>query len=94
MPTKQECDGYAVAVVEHFDEFVKWATLHWPGQHSPLGTDDFSAGRRELSALLGSRLDSVVDGESKADKDDISSAAAETADSSAQYVNMNPAPWP
>ena len=95
MPTKQECDAYAVAVVEQFDAFVNWAVTHWPAQQARLSADDFSAGRRELSALLGARLDATAEETEKSiGKPTTGSPSVGPSDASEQYVNMNPAPWP
>lgn len=95
MPTKQECDDYAIAVVQQFDAFTRWAIAHWPDKHAPLSADDFRAGRRELSALLGARLDAASDGEpSSVGKATTTSPSVGPSDASEQYVNVNPAPWP
>ncbi|MBC7414656.1 MAG: hypothetical protein H7327_06950 [Herminiimonas sp.] len=94
MPTKQEADQYAADVVEHFDAFVHWAIAHWPNPHTPLVADDFSAGRREISVLLGTRLDAAEDGTSTPRSDAGAMSPSESSDPSAQYVNVNPAPWP
>ena len=95
MSTKQECDAYAVAAVGHFDAFTEWAIANWPDQKMLLTADDFRAGRRELSALLGARLDAAHDGKkAAAGKDPVSSTSVGPADASEQYINMNPSPWP
>lgn len=100
MPTKQECDDYAVAVVEHFDAFVDWAISHWPDRQTPLVADDFHSGRREISALLGARLAAMRDGgrpsvgKPSVDKPTTSSPSVGPSDASEQYISVNPAPWP
>ncbi len=95
MPTKEECDDYAVTALEQFDAFVRWSIIHWPDQHAPLTSDDFHAGRRELSALLGARLNATNNGEiASINKEGIGSPSVGPSDPSEQYVNMNPAPWP
>ena len=95
MSTKQDCDAYAVAVVEKFDAFVSWAIEHWPDQQARLTTDDFRAGRRELSALLGARLDGAAQTqENSVGKQTTGSPSVGPSDASEQYVNVNPAPWP
>ena len=95
MPTKQECDAYAIAAVEQFDAFVNWAVTHWPDHQARLSAADFSAGRRELSALLGARLDAAAEEADKSIGTQTSgSPSVGPSDASEQYVNMNPAPWP
>ena len=95
MPTEQEYNDYAVAVIEQFDAFVHWAIAQWPNHHSPLTADDFSAGRHELTGLLGARLNVANDGEkSSIGKKTMASSSVGPSDASEQYVNMNPAPWP
>lgn len=95
MPTKQECDDYAVATVTQFDAFVDWAIAHWPDQQAPLSADAFCAARRDLSRLLAARLDAAIDGERNIlGKETTTSSSVGPSDASEQYVNMNPAPWP
>ena len=108
MPTNEECDAYAIAVVEHFDAFVSWTIAHWPDRRAPLSADEFRAGRREVSALLGARLDAASDGEIDGETTRIdehttqpshttgasASPSVGPSDASEQYVNMNPTPWP
>ena len=82
MATKEQCDRYAAEAAERFDQFVQWAVANWPDKNFPLQSSDFAESRRELGAILGSRLHER--------QGDTSSAGPDNT----QYIDMNPAPWP
>lgn len=83
MASKDECDRYATEAARRFDDFVRWAIVNWPHKNFPLVSSDFADSRRELSSILGSKL-----------QDGQSSSTNERGSDGAQYIDMNPAPWP
>jgi hypothetical protein len=82
MASKEECDRYAEELAHRFDDLTRWAIANWPDKNLPLLTSDFAESRRELSTILGSKLQEIQ-GETRPN-----------VDGSAQYIDMNPAPWP
>jgi hypothetical protein len=83
MASKEECDRYADEVARRFEEFTSWAIANWPEKNFPLLSSDFTQSRREVGMILGSKLHEGHSGTSDdANKND------------AQFVHMNPAPWP
>lgn len=83
MADKETCDRYAIDMAQRFAAFVSWAKEHWPDQNSPLLDSDFDNSRKEIRLLLGERLDDCQSGSS-----------SNAGQDSAQYVDMNPTPWP
>jgi hypothetical protein len=81
MAGKEESDKFATEMGRRFDEFTKWAIENWPHKHYPLLSSDFSESRKEISAILGARLNDAQESPPAPSGDD-------------QYVNINPAPWP
>lgn len=79
-PSKETCDQYAVEVVRRFEEFSRWTMENWPYPTRPLVSTDFSECRRELAGILGEKLSSEED--------------KSPSEGGAQYVDLNPAPWP
>ncbi len=79
-PSKEKCDQYAAEVVRRFEEFTSWTMENWPHQSQRLMSSDFSESRRELAGLLSEKLSSEED--------------KSPSEGGAQYVDMNPAPWP
>jgi hypothetical protein len=84
MTTRDQRNQYAAELNERYEAFVRWATEHWPNHESPLMESDFAAARRELGLLCGARLGG---GDRTAD-------TGGSDDSSAQYLPVNPMPWP
>ena len=84
MADKEQCDRFANEMAQRFEELVKWATQNWPHPDIPLQSSDFSESRKEIGQILGPRLS-----EGRTDLQESPSA-----DDSAQYVQMTPAPWP
>lgn len=87
MGSKVEYDQYAVDVAKRFEEFVQWTIARWPNREFPLLESDFEQCRHELAEILGPKLG---DGN---EKDDRSSGTVNESNT-AQYVDMNPMPWP
>lgn len=85
MASKEECDRYAEELTRRFDDMVQWAIANWPTQAYPLLSSDFSASRREIAQIVGSKLG---EGEA-ADK-----ATHGRPPDEAPFVDMNPMPWP
>ncbi|MBI1891703.1 MAG: hypothetical protein HYS18_13715 [Burkholderiales bacterium] len=83
MATKEECDRYAAEAARRFDDFIRWAIINWPHKNFPLVSSDFADSRRELSAILGSKL-----------HDGQSFPSSDRKGDDAQYIDMNPSPWP
>jgi hypothetical protein len=84
MASNEECDRYAAEAARRFDDFVRWAVANWPHKNFPLVGSDFTESRRELSAILGSKLH---DGQQ-------ASPSSASSNGSSQYIDMNPSPWP
>jgi len=84
MPNNDQRDQYAAELNERYEAFVRWTKENWPNQESPLMDSDFAAARRELSLMCGARLGG---GDRTAD-------TGGSSDTSAQYVPVNPMPWP
>ncbi len=84
MADKEQCDRFANELAHRFEDLVKWATENWPDKNIPLMSADFSESRKEIGQILGPRLS-----ESRTDFPESPSE-----DSSAQYVQTTPAPWP
>jgi hypothetical protein len=84
MPSKTECDKYASELTQRFDELTRWAIANWPKKDFPLLNSDFAASRREISAIVGSRL-------GEGDKD---GEVVDRTRDSGQYIETNPMPWP
>jgi hypothetical protein len=83
MASKQECDQYAVALTERFEELTRWAMENWPNREFPLLRSDFDASRREIAEIVGPKLgDCGAETKPGSNTDD------------PPFVDMNPAPWP
>ncbi|RJG00360.1 hypothetical protein [Noviherbaspirillum sedimenti] len=76
-------DEYASELARRFEEFTHWAIASWPQKNYPLMQSDFAEARREISVILGRKL-----------QEGQTSIAAPSAQESAQYIDVNPAPWP
>jgi hypothetical protein len=74
---------YADEVVRRFEEFTSWAIANWPQKNYPLMPSDFAESRREISVILGRRLQEGED-----------SAAPTPEQGGPQYTDVTPAPWP
>ena len=68
---------------QRFEELQQWAEENWPDQENPLSSADFVESRKEI---LGPRNPAQAPGGLPADR--------EPEQGGAQYVNLNPAPWP
>jgi hypothetical protein len=84
MANKEECDRFANEMAHRFEEFTNWAIENWPNKNTPLLSSDFSESRKEIGQILGPRLSEG--------RTDLPESPSE--DSSTQYVQTNPAPWP
>jgi hypothetical protein len=84
MSSKEQRDKFADETAQRFEDFVKWTIENWPDQEHPLLQSDFSESRQELGHILGVKLSEAQAGAPSPQSDD----------NSAQYVNVNPAPWP
>lgn len=82
MATKEQSDAFATEALNRFEEFTNWALQNWPNKHFPLMVSDFSESRRELSLILGEKLDN---GQTR---DDLPQ------DPAPDFVDTNPMPWP
>jgi hypothetical protein len=82
MASKEECDKYAAELTQRFEDLAKWAVENWPRRNFPLLASDFSEARREIGKIIGPKLGEGDNG------------PASTASNGAQYVDMNPMPWP
>lgn len=76
-------DEYASELTRHFEEFTHWAIANWPQKNYPLMQSDFAEARREISVILGRKL-----------QEGQTSTAPPSAQENADYIDVNPAPWP
>ncbi|HCY63136.1 MAG TPA: hypothetical protein DHV59_09960 [Oxalobacteraceae bacterium] len=85
MPTPQNASDdiskYASELTRRFEEFTDWAIHNWPQKNYPLLPSDFAESRRELSIILGKRLNE-------------SESVPPPEAGGPQYVDVNPSPWP
>lgn len=88
MATKEECDKFAAELLQRFDAMTAWAITHWPRPDLPLMASDFEESRKELSVILGPKLE--ADGKTARAGAPQDSGSAD----SGQYIDMNPMPWP
>lgn len=84
MTNKEQCDKFASEMAQRFEDFVKWTIENWPDKEHPLLQSDFSESRKEIGHVLGVKLN----------EGQTSASPSPSAENSAQYVNVNPAPWP
>ncbi|MGB6056442.1 MAG: hypothetical protein WBG17_14530 [Burkholderiaceae bacterium] len=82
MPDRKAAEDFAAELTRRFEEMTQWAIAHWPYPNFPLMESDFAESRRELSAILGARLDAGNQGPPPGPGD------------SGQYVDVTPMPWP
>nr|WP_315217425.1 hypothetical protein [uncultured Duganella sp.] len=68
---------------QRFEELQRWAEENWPDKEHPLSSADFVESRKEI---LGLRNPAQAPGGLPTDR--------EPEQGGAQYVNVNPAPWP
>ncbi|MYM27692.1 hypothetical protein GTP58_05110 [Duganella sp. CY15W] len=68
---------------QRFEQLQAWAVENWPDQEHPLSSADFVESRKEI---LGLRNPSQAPAGQPADR--------EPEQGGAQYVDLNPAPWP
>ncbi len=83
MADLQDDNLYADELVRRFEEFTGWAIANWPHKNYPLLESDFAEARREISVILGSRL-----------QEGQSSPSAGLRPGEPQYIDTNPMPWP
>lgn len=84
MAAKEEYDRYAAELTQRFEELTKWAIANWPRTDFPLLASDFERSRQEIGQIVGEKL-----GEG-----DTEAVQPVGTNSSGQYVDMNPMPWP
>lgn len=84
MTNKDQCDKFATDMAGRFEDFTKWAIENWPDSGASLLPSDFSESRKEIARILGDKLSASQ----------LNKPPPDNADSSAQYVQMNPMPWP
>ena len=68
---------------QRFEQLQQWAMENWPDQEHPLSSADFVETRKEI---LGLRNPPQAPAGLAAER--------EPEQGGAQYVNMNPTPWP
>lgn len=81
MASKEECEQFAAELLQRFEAMTAWATTHWPRRDFPLMASDFAESRKELSLILGPKLEAGAP--SGGDSTD-----------AGQYIDLNPMPWP
>lgn len=83
MATKEECDRYAIALAQRFEELTDWAVANWPRKDAPLVKTDFAQCRKELAYILGPKLGDGSGGPPN-----------EPGTDDGQYREVSPMPWP
>ena len=68
---------------QRFEQLQAWAVENWPDKDNPLSSADFVESRKEI---LGLRNPAQAPGGSPAGR--------EPEQGGAQYIDLNPAPWP
>jgi hypothetical protein len=68
---------------QRFEQLQAWAEENWPDKDKPLSSADFVESRKEI---LGLRNPAQAPAGPAADR--------EPEQGGAQYVDLNPAPWP
>jgi hypothetical protein len=68
---------------QRFEQLQQWAMENWPDREHPLTSADFVESRKEI---LGLRDPAQAPARPPADR--------EPEQGGAQYVDMNPTPWP
>jgi hypothetical protein len=68
---------------QRFEQLQQWAMENWPDQEHPLSSADFVESRKEI---LGLRDPAQAPARLPEDR--------EPEQGGAQYVDMNPTPWP
>jgi len=76
-------DEYASELLRRFEDLTHWAIAHWPEKNYPLMQSDFANARREISVILGRRL-----------QEGVSSTPRPSGPDDAEYIELNPTPWP
>jgi len=84
MTDKDASDQFAAELTRRFEDLTQWAISHWPYRNFPLMESDFAESRREISVILGRKLDAGKQGK----------PPGKDPDDSGQYIDMNPMPWP
>ncbi|MRW90624.1 hypothetical protein GJ699_11555 [Duganella sp. FT80W] len=68
---------------QRFEQLQAWAVENWPDRENPLSSADFVESRKEILGLRNpSQAPSRPAGEPEPEQ------------GGAQYVDLNPAPWP
>lgn len=70
---------------QRYEQLQAWAVENWPDQDNPLSSADFVESRKEI---LGLRNPSQAPGHARLENE------PEPEQGGAQYVDLNPAPWP
>jgi hypothetical protein len=79
--SSDDVSRYADELTRRFEEFTDWAINHWPQKNYPLLPSDFAESRREISVILGQRLN---EGQTLPPPEE----------GGPQYIDVNPTPWP
>jgi hypothetical protein len=74
---------YANELQRRFGDVVRWAMENWPDQSRPLSEVEFAIARKEMEKIAD-----------LAQRGAAADSGAEPSEGGAQYVNMNPTPWP
>jgi hypothetical protein len=70
---------------QRFEQLQAWAEENWPDKEHPLSSADFVESRKEI---LGLRNPAQAPGRARLEGE------PEPEQGGAQYVDLNPAPWP
>lgn len=80
MENNEESKKFTAELERRFQELEQWALQNWPDKSHPLATSDFSELRSEI-ARLGK-------------PNDPNKREPEPSEGGAQYISLNPTPWP
>ena len=75
---------------QRYEQLQQWAEENWPDKEHPLSSADFVETRKEL---LGLRNPAQAPGRPAA-RGDAQGDAREPEQGGAQYIDVNPTPWP
>ncbi|MRX09092.1 hypothetical protein GJ697_14720 [Pseudoduganella sp. FT25W] len=83
MDNEDERRRFISELWQRFEQLQAWAVENWPDKDNPLSSADFVESRKEI---LGLRNPAQAPGGSSSER--------EPEQGGAQYIDLNPAPWP
>jgi hypothetical protein len=83
MDNENERRQFISELWQRFEQLQAWAVENWPDKENPLSSADFVESRKEI---LGLRNPAQTPAGQPVDR--------EPEEGGAQYIDLNPAPWP